>query len=49
MEEQKINNMCQAVIQMAENTIKLVEDYKLENKQWFLDFLDKLNEISVKY
>ena len=49
MEEEQINELCKDVIKMAEHTIKLVEIYKCNDKQWFLDYLDKLNEISVKY
>lgn len=49
MDEKELNTLCEAVIQMTDNTIKIIEDYKCQNKQWFIDFLDKLNTLSIKY
>jgi hypothetical protein len=34
---------------MVEHYIKQAEDNNQVNEQYFLDFLDKLNELSVKY
>lgn len=33
---------------MAETLDQLVREHNLQNEQWFLDWQDKLNEISVK-
>lgn len=39
----------QTKIVEIENIIRLCENNSLINEQWFLDFLDKINEISTKY
>lgn len=35
-------------IEVIEKLDEVVRDNKWENEQWFLDWQDKLNEISVK-
>ena len=37
------------ILHNLDNLIVEIENNKLTNKQWVLDFLDKLNKISVKY
>lgn len=36
-------------IQNIEKLILMVKNNSLTNEQWFLDFLDELNDLSVKY
>lgn len=36
-------------IQNIEKLILMVKNNSLTNEQWFLDFLDELNNLSVKY
>ncbi|MDO4465409.1 MAG: hypothetical protein Q4C49_00135 [Bacillota bacterium] len=33
----------------VEEIIDLCEKHQLTNEQWFLDFLDQLNKLSVKF
>ena len=47
--EEYVKDACSATLEVANTIIKLVESYGFQNEQWFLDFMDKLNEISVKY
>jgi hypothetical protein len=47
--EEYVKDACSAVLEITDAMVKLVEDYSLQNKQWFLDFADELNKISVKY
>ena len=37
------------ILHNLNNLIVEIENNKLTNKQWVLDFLDKLNKISIKY
>lgn len=37
------------VIRKVKQTIKLTEEIKMTNDQFFLNFLDDLNELSIKY
>ena len=37
------------LLEQLNNLIKSVEDSNETNEQWFLNFLDSLNEISVRY
>jgi hypothetical protein len=34
---------------MIQAFTQYVEHYKLQNEQWYLDYLDELNKISVSY
>ena len=46
--EEKIKTQFKCALITLDSIIKLVEENKLVNEQWFLDFQDKLNELSVK-
>ena len=37
------------VIRKVKQTIELTENLKMTNDQFFLNFLDDLNELSIKY
>ena len=39
----------QLIINQVEEAIKFAEDNQLTNTQEFIDFLDKLNELSISY
>lgn len=40
---------CNMLIQNIEEVLNYIEEHNLTNSQEFLDFLDQLNEISVRY
>lgn len=48
-EKNRLWNMCQLSIGMLEELMRQIEKAKLQNEQFVLDWLDKINEISVKY
>ena len=48
-EKNRLWNMCQLSIGMLEELMRQIEEAKLQNEQFVLDWLDKINEISVKY
>ena len=48
-EKNRLWNMCQVSIEMLEELMRQIEKAKLQNEQFVLDWLDKINEISVKY
>lgn len=37
------------LLDKVETFISLVEDNNLTNEQWFINFEDKLNELSIKH
>jgi hypothetical protein len=37
------------ILRKARQAVKLTEELKMTNDQYFIDFLDGLNELSVKY
>lgn len=43
-----MEELCREVIKKAEMIDKIARSYNMTNEQWFLDFQDKLNEISVR-
>lgn len=45
----QLNIMMENVLHNLQQTIKYAEENNLTNTQEFLDFLDKINEISVSY
>jgi hypothetical protein len=47
--EEKIKIQFKSVIVMLEHLIALSEENSLTNEQWFLDALDEINKLSVKY
>lgn len=44
-----IENYIQEIINKSEEVVSYAELNKELNSQWFLNFLDTLNEISVRY
>ena len=46
--EELIKTLTECSLQMCDSTYNLIKEYGLENSQMALDWLDKLNEISVK-
>lgn len=48
-EKNRLWNMCQLSIRMLEELMSQIEKAKLQNEQFVLDWLDKINELSVKY
>lgn len=48
-EKNRLWNMCQLSIGMLEELMKQIEKAELQNEQFVLDWLDKMNELSVKY
>lgn len=45
----EIYNLCDNSIQLLEIILKMVEENNLQNDQKILDWLDKINSISVKW
>lgn len=46
---ESLKKKSKSLLKETELFIELIEDKSLENEQFFLDFLDTLNELSVKY
>lgn len=46
---EKLNIMMEKVLYNLQQAINYAEENNLTNTQEFLDFLDKINEISVSY
>lgn len=46
---ESLKKKSKSLLKETELFIELIEDNSLENEQFFLDFLDTLNELSVKY
>jgi hypothetical protein len=47
--EERLNTQFDRVIAILEYLIKEVENANLTNEQWFLNKLDYINKLSVKY
>lgn len=47
--EEKIKTQFKCIIVVLNSILKLVEENNLTNEQWFLDYMDELNKLSVKY
>lgn len=47
--EEKIKTQFKCIIVVLNSLLKLVEENNLTNEQWFLDYMDELNKLSVKY
>lgn len=41
-------NLGQVILKVAKDYIKEIEKYKMTNEQFFIDWEDKLNELSIK-
>lgn len=47
--EERLKKQFEKVIIILEYLIKETENYNLTNEQWFLNRLDEINKLSVKY
>ena len=47
-EKYRLLNKCQISIKMLNGLMEQIEEAKLQNEQFVLDWLDKINELSVK-
>lgn len=47
-EKNRLYNMCGASIHLLEEIWKMIEKAEMQNEQFVLDWLDKINEISVR-
>lgn len=47
--EERLQKQFEMVITILEFLIKETENYNLTNEQWFLNKLDLINKLSVKY
>ena len=47
--EERLQKQFEKVITILEFLIKETENYNLTNEQWFLNKLDLINKLSVKY
>ena len=47
--EERLKKQFERVIIILEYLIKETENYNLTNEQWFLNRLDEINKLSVKY
>lgn len=47
-EKNKLYNMCQTSIHVLEEVWKMIEKAEMKNEQFVLNWLDKINEISVR-
>lgn len=45
----KIESLAKATLVLIETIIEDVEESERQNEQWFLDYLDRLNELSVTH
>lgn len=48
-EKNRLWHMCQVSVSMLEELMKQIENEKLQNEQFVLDWLDKINELSVRW
>lgn len=44
----ELYNYCQAILHATSEIIRIAERNKLTDEQFFIDFEDKLNELSIK-
>lgn len=47
-EKNKLYNMCQASIHVLEELWRMIEKANMKDEQFVLDWLDKVNEISIR-
>lgn len=45
----EVYNLCDNSIQLLEIILKMIEENNLQNDQKILDWLDKINTISIRY
>lgn len=48
-DKNRLWHMCQVSVSMLEELMRQIEKYDLQNEQFVLDWLDKINELSVKW
>jgi hypothetical protein len=48
-EKNRLWHMCQVSISMLNELMRQIEENDLKNEQFVLDWLDELNELSVKW
>lgn len=48
MNDELLNELLDSSLQIVKSTYNIIETYRLESSQSVLNWLDKLNEISVK-
>lgn len=48
-DKNRLWHMCQVSISMLEELMRQIEKHDLQNEQFVLDWLDKINELSVKW
>ena len=44
-----LKELSETILLAAESLIEIVAEEKKKNEQWFLDYLDELNRLSVIY
>lgn len=47
--EEKIKTQFNCLVITLDSLIQMVEERGMTNEQWFLDSLDEINKLSVKY
>lgn len=45
----KVEDMCNMTLSLVEEITNIIKEENLQDEQFVLDFLDKLNELSVKF
>ncbi len=48
-DKHRLWHMCQVSVEMLEELMRQIEKHELQNEQFVLDWLDKINELSVKW
>ena len=48
-DKNRLWHMCQVSVSMLEELMRQIEKHDLQNEQCVLDWLDKINELSVKW
>lgn len=47
-EKNKLYNMCKASVHVLNELWRMIEKVEMQNEQFVLDWLDEINEISVR-
>ena len=48
-DKNRLWHMCQVSVSMLEELMRQIEKHDLQNAQFVLDWLDKINDLSVKW
>lgn len=43
-----LKSFCEDVLKRTETAVDIIKQEQLQNDQWFLDWIDKLNKLSVE-